>query len=622
MNAATLLAELRRRNVLRAGVLYIGTIWALAQGIAQLGPSFGTPDWVTRWFVIAGAIGFPFWLAFAWFYEFTPSGLKRESEVAPGDSIAHSTGRKLDFWIIGVLAVAVVLLLTNQLVRRHDATDVASRHTPADATPALTGIPQKSIAVLPLVNGSGNQDEQYFSDGLSEDLITALSQFDGLKVISRDSSFQFRRSKDSSKVIGEKLGVAHLLEGSVRRAGGEVRISAELVNAADGSTLWSQHYDRPYTDLFKLQDDITQAVADALKAKLLSGHGAVVQSDRPPSGNLDAYSAFLQGSAYYAHGDEAGARKAIEAFNRAIALDPHYARAYAALSHAWTHLGGTFLGGAAQRQAYDTARVAVDKALKLDPNSAAAYLARGYLAYFEFDWSRAHADFQRALQLAPNDGDAKYNFGALLSTLGQLDQALDLTRQALTTNPQNGSWNYALSQYLLAVGRTGEAEQALRTGIALTPQNAALYEQLAIIEILRGDAGAALAAAQREPPGPWHDIAVALALQIGSDRTAADAALKGLIGKYADTGPYQIAEVYALRKDPDPMFQWLGQAWNSHDPGISSLLYDPLILRYKDDPRFAAFCRKVGLPIPGDTIGTPGGPASAALPASATLATP
>src|SRR6185312_7046208 len=201
-------------------------------------------------------------------------------------------------------------------------------------------------------------------------------------------------------------------------------------------------------------------------------------------------------------------------------------------------------------------------------------------------WPRAHADFQRALQLAPNDGDAKYYFGALLSTLGQLDQALDLTRQALTTNPQNGSWNYALSQYLLAVGRTGEAEQALRTGIALTPQNAALYEQLAIIETLHGDAGAALKAAKQEPPGPWHDIAVALALQIGPDRAAADAALKTLIDKYADMGPYQIAEVYALRRDPDSMFQWLGHAWDSHDAGISSLLYDPLILRYKDDPRF------------------------------------
>jgi len=600
--------RLKQRKLVQWALAYVAAAFALLQGIDIVAQRFGWPDAVERWLIIAIAVGFFVALVLAWYHG------ERGAQRASGTEL---------------LILALLLAIGGGALWRFGkvpqaATPIAPvAASGSGAAVAATVIPEKSIAVLPLVNGSGNQDEQYFSDGLSEDLITALSQFAGLKVISRDSAFQFRHSTDSSKMIGEKLGVAHLLEGSVRRAGGEVRISAELVNAADGSTVWSQHYDRPYTDLFKLQDDITRAVADALKAELLSGNGAVVQSDRPPSGNLDAYNAFLQGNAYYAHGDEAGARKAIEAFSHAIVLDPHYARAYAALSRAWSRLGGAFLGGAAQRQAYDTARTAVDKALQLDPDSAAAYLSRGYLAYFEFDWPRAHADFQRALQLAPNNSDTKYNFGALQSTLGQLDQALDLTRQALTTDPQNGSWHYALSQYLLAVGRTNEAEQAIQTGIALTPQNAALHEQLAIIEILRGNTGAALQAAMQEPPGPWHDIAVALTLQIGSDRTAADAALKALIGKYSDTGPYQIAEVYALRKDSDNMFQWLDHAWNSHDPGISSLLYDPLILRYKGDPRFAAFCRKVGLPVPDDAADTTSNPASTiAPPASATVATP
>jgi TolB-like protein len=239
-----LIAELKRRNVLRAAVLYAGAVWAFGQGLSQFSPALSLPDWVTRWFLIACIIGFPFWIAFAWFYEFTPSGLKRESEIDPFDSIAHSTGRKLDFWIIGVLTVAVVLLLTNQFVQRKNVN-------------ALVAVSGQSIAVLPLTNESGDKDQQYFSDGLSEDLINALSQFSGLKVIGRNSSFQFRDSKDDTKTIGAKLGVAHLLEGSVRRAGDVVRISAELINAGDGSTLWSQHYDRPYTDLFKLQDDIT-----------------------------------------------------------------------------------------------------------------------------------------------------------------------------------------------------------------------------------------------------------------------------------------------------------------------------------------------------------------------------
>jgi TolB-like protein len=193
--------------------------------------------------------------------------LKRESEIEADASITRGTGRKLDKWIIAVLVVAVVLLLTNAFVWHKGA---GLQSNAADGAAAFASIPAKSIAVLPLSNESGDTSEQYFSDGLSEDLITALSQFAGLKVISRNSSFQFRNSKDTSKIIGEKLGVAHLLEGSVRRAGGEVRISATPVNATDGSTLWSQHYDRPYQDLFALQDDITHAVAAALKAKLLA----------------------------------------------------------------------------------------------------------------------------------------------------------------------------------------------------------------------------------------------------------------------------------------------------------------------------------------------------------------
>ncbi|MGH8212545.1 MAG: hypothetical protein ACREPP_04850, partial [Rhodanobacteraceae bacterium] len=225
MPNAGFLHELRRRNVLRAALLYAGAVWAFGQGLSQFSPALGLPDWTTRWFLVAACIGFPFWLTFAWFYEFTPTGLKRESEIDPAESVTAHTGRKLDFWIIGVLAVAVVLLVTNQFVLRRDATSTADASTIA-AT--LAKVPQKSIAVLPFANEGGDTDQQYFSDGLSEDFINALSQFAGLKVIGRNSAFQFRNSKDDAKTIGEKLGVAHLLEGSVRRQGDTVRVSAEL----------------------------------------------------------------------------------------------------------------------------------------------------------------------------------------------------------------------------------------------------------------------------------------------------------------------------------------------------------------------------------------------------------
>ena len=576
-----LFAELKRRNVLRAAVLYAGAVWALSQGISQLTPAIGLPDWATRWFLIAAVIGFPFWVAFAWFYEFTPSGLKRESEIDPTDSIAHSTGRKFDSWIVGVMALAIVLLLTDRFVARR----------------GVGAVDNPSIAVLPLANESGDPTQQYFSDGLSEDLINALAQFNGLKVISRNSSFLFRESKDDAKAIGTKLGVAHLLEGSVRRAGEEVRISVELVNAADGSTLWSQRYDRPYADLFKLQDAITQAVAGALKTKLLPNDIAATQNDRPPNGNLAAYNAYLQGQFYNARNTEADERKAIDAYTAATQLDPSYALAWAKLGHAWAHLAGGSLGGASAQKAYAQARAAITRALVLQPNLAAAHVARGYLfLYADFDWTGAEAEFRRAVQLAPNDGGAMSGLGKLLATLGQPEQSVTLTRQALETDPLNSHWRYWLAGYLSGLARLDEAERAVRNAMDLQPAAVAFRGQLTIIAIQRGDAKSALANARQEPAGLSQDVFVALAQQISGDVAAADAALRHLIDKWPTEGPYQIAVVYALRRDSDNTFAWLDRAWDARDPGIGLLLTDPFILHYRNDPRFAAFCQKVGLP--------------------------
>jgi TolB-like protein/Flp pilus assembly protein TadD len=601
--------RLKQRKLVQWALAYVAAAFALLQGIDIVAQRFGWPDAIERWLIIAIAVGFFVALVLAWYHG--ERGVQRAS------------GTELLILAL-LLAIGGGALWRFGKVPQVTASITSVAASGSGTAVAATVIPEKSIAVLPLVNGSGNQDEQYFSDGLSEDLITALSQFAGLKVINRDSSFQFRHSKDSIQIIGEKLGVAHLLEGSVRRAGGEVRISAELVNAADGSTLWSQHYDRPYTDLFKLQDDITQSVADALKAKLLSGHGAVVQSDRPLSGNLDAYNAFLQGNAYTEIGSDESLRQAIVAYTTATRLDPHYARAWAALSFAQINLANAFLSGTEQRRTYAEARKAADTALALDPDSAAAHNAQGYLLEnADFDWSGAEAAFRRALQLAPNDALTKGNLGSLLATLGQPESAVELTRQALVSDPRHATWHVFLSEYLGLLGRLDEAELAARTAIALQPEGTDLHEGLAVVEILRGNASAALVAAQQEPPGPWHDIAMTLALQIGTDHAAADAAMKTLIDKYADLGPYQIAEAYALRRDPDRMFQWLDHAWASRDPGTGNLLYDPLILRYKDDPRFAAFCKKVGLPVPGDITDRSSSPASAAAPpSSASAATP
>jgi TolB-like protein/Flp pilus assembly protein TadD len=479
-------------------------------------------------------------------------------------------------------------------------------HKPWVAKPAaaarLTPTAAASIAVLPLANESGEAAQQYFSDGISEDLITALSQFPGLKVIGRTSAFQFRDPKQDSRSIGAKLGVAHLLEGTVRRSGDIVRVSAALIDTADGTTQWSERYDRQYKDLFALQDEITHAVAGALKAKLLPGEHAAAQSEQPPSGNLEAYNALLQGRFYFARGRDADDHKAIEFFTQATRLDPRYALAWSELAYAWTLHSGDFLEGAAAQEAYAKAREAADRALALAPDLAAAHNARGdLLQLVDFDWRGAEAQYRRALELAPNDAQVKLNLGSALATYGEMDQAIELTRQALVTEPLRAGAYKALATYFLGLQRLDEAERAINKAVELQPASEPFRSWLTIIETQRGNAPAALEAALQEPPGIFRDMSLAFARQLGGDRNAADAALRTLIEKQANNSAYQIAEVYALRNDAKATFEWLDRAWSNRDSGIQYLLFDPFILRYKEDLRFAAFCRKVGLPAPGQT---------------------
>jgi TolB-like protein/Flp pilus assembly protein TadD len=583
------LARLKQRKLVQWALAYVAAAFALLQGIDIVAQRFGWPDVVERSLIIAICVGFFMVLLLAWYHG------ERGAQKVSG---------------IELLILALLLGIGGGALWRFAdaptaATAVAAEPagTPAGIQPVpAASIPQKSVAVLPWANESGDKDQQYFSDGLSEDLITALSQFAGLKVISRDSSFHFRHSNDSSREIGAKLGVAHLLEGSVQKLGDEVRISAELVNCADGSTLWSQHYDRPYKDLFALQDDITKSVAAALKAKLLEGGGAVVQSDRPPSGNLAAYTAYQRGVAYATLGTATGQHQAIAQFDQAIRLDPRYAQAYAASSVAWQGLAGSFdTDAVAVRNEIAQARAAADMALQLDPELAFAHEAlAGLMAAFDFNWTGALAESQRAMKLAPGDSGAKAGLAAIQARLGQISSAVELDRQALGSTPLSAGGYFGLGRKLVGLGQLDEAESALRQSIKLTSGASRPHAYLAMIEVLRGDAAAALSAAQKTPAGFWHDFAVTLALQIGTDRAAADAALKNAIDKYSSNDAYQIADIYAVRKDPDNMFKWLDRAVANRDAGVELLLFDPLILRYQHDPRFAVFCKKVGLPTTTD----------------------
>ena len=468
---------------------------------------------------------------------------------------------------------------------------------PVAATVAATAVPSmdRSIAVLPLVNASYDPAQQFFSDGLSDNLIAALSRFDGLKVIGHMSSFQFRDSKDDARAIGTKLGVAYLVGGSVQRAGEVVRINASLTRVADGSTLWAEHYDRPYQDLFALQDEIAQSVARALQAKLLSTSSAAKQGDRPPSGNIEAYNAYLQG---LKHWHDEDFPKSAEYMAKAVQLDPGYAMAWAHLSGSWS-TAAMFWDKAptVAREHMRQARLAADKALQLAPQLGPAHAAHAYLLFYEFDHRGALAECRRAVQLAPDDATVLNGCGHVLAGIGKLGEAIRLREYLLSIEPLYSVNTFKYAELLMATGRLDEAAKYLRTAAGLSQSKLSLQQfQFMYVALLRGNAKDALEIADTQP-SPWREMDLALAAQLGTDRAASGAVLAKVIenGTWKKTSPYLIAQAYALRGDADKTVEWLERAPAGD---ILFMLTDPLILRFRKDPRLIAFCAKIGLPPP------------------------
>ncbi|MDB5973154.1 MAG: hypothetical protein JWQ90_5604 [Hydrocarboniphaga sp.] len=586
--------ELQRRNVHRAAVFYAGAAWLIVQVATQVFPFFDIPNATVRVVVIAVVVGFPFAMAFSWFYEWTPQGIKLESEIDRSASVTQQTGKAMDRWIIAVLSLAVVVLLADRLVLHRNAIE-----------PVTTAAVGKSIAVLPLANSTGDPSNDYFSDGISEELISSLSRLSSLKVIGRTSSFQFRNTRDDSKTIGEKLGVVYLLEGSVRKSSDRVRIAVALVKSADGVNVWSETYDRELKDIFAVQSEIASSVAGQLKIALLGNNAQAVQTPTaatPSNQNVEAYNALLQGNYYFQRRTAEDYRKAVDCYEQAIRLDPDYALAWARLSSTLT-LAASTLGGTADeiRQSMAKARSAADTALRLAPDLGEAHFARGILLQNgDLDWIGAGAEFHRALERLPQDALLLMTLGFRKANEGRFDEAAVLYRQAFVVDPLFSTALYYLARTLTGKGAYDEAEAALRKAIELQPLGSQSYMQLAILQILRGHAAAAVDLAKQETNPFWRNYALSLAYYANGERAEADAQLKQLIDENADSSGAQIAAVYALRKEPDKVFEWLERARATHDPGAFLVRVDPFLSAYKDDPRYVAFCRKIALPGPGD----------------------
>jgi TolB-like protein/Flp pilus assembly protein TadD len=596
LNLPNFFAELQRRHVYKVGAAYAVAGWLVVQIVTQVFPIFEVSALAQRLIVLVIVAGFPLTLVLTWLFDITPKDIVRTDDLpATGESQAIQRARvgmdrKMNYVLALLLVTAIGYFVLDRTVLRRDSAQTTSN--------------AKSIAVLPLVNTSGDAANDYFSDGLSEELIAVLAKIPGLKIIGRSSSFLFKGKSDDSRTIGEKLGVTNLLEGSVRKQGDRVRIVAELINAADGRALWSETYDRELKDVFAVQSEIATAVTEQLKIKLL---GAPAKSDAAPSNdNLAAYNALQQGTFYFRLGTEEGTRKATEFYGEAIRLDPRYALAYAQLSAAWRQLAATWLGGAEANEAYAKARNAAQTALSLAPNLAAGHEALGFvLVTPDLDFAGAEAEFRKAEKLAPADAGPKFALSFVFAVQGRLAEAENIMRQTLALDPLGVTRYLNLARILIAGGRYDEAEAALRKAIELQPAAARLHAYLTTLDVLRGNAKAALQDAQLEPRGFWQDYALALALQIQNDRGAADAALQKLIDENAVSGPFQIATVYGLRKEPDKMFDWLERAYTEHDPGLTQLLGTPFILNYRDDPRFAALCQKLKVQVPPTAVTKP-----------------
>ncbi len=400
--------ELKRRNVVRVGIAYVIMTWVVLQVVDFALDVIDAPNWIMQLLVLLAAIGLLAALVFAWAFEMTPEGLKRESEVDRSQSITHQTGRKLNHVIMGTLVVAVLVLSYRQFVAptatAPEATPSAATETPA-AADAQADTP-RSIAVLPFEDYSEAGDQEYFSKGISEEILNLLAKTDALRVAARTSSFAFAGSEEDIRSIGEKLDVETVLEGSIRKAGPTIRITAQLINVEDGYHLWSESYDREYKDIFKIQDEIASAIMDSLRVHLMAEEQARMQSE--VASNLDAYSTYLIGRERMALRTEDDLEAARERFEKAIELDPEYAPAHVALAHVWLLLEQAQYGGEDVDQV-EVDRIItphLDKALALAPDHPDAIAVKGYHDLRRNRNAEAKAAFDRALTLNPNHAEA------------------------------------------------------------------------------------------------------------------------------------------------------------------------------------------------------------------------
>jgi TolB-like protein/Tfp pilus assembly protein PilF len=588
------LNELKRRNVLRVAAAYLVLAWLIIQVVETIFPIYGFSDASIRMVITILAIGLIPTVIFTWAFELTPEGLKKESEADRSRSIVPNTGKKLDRMIMVVLALALGYFAFDKFALNPQREAVVQEQVFAQVEQArqkgrtegrVESYGDQSIAVLAFDDMSPEGDQEYLSDGIAEELLNLLAKIPELRVISRSSAFSFKGQNLELTEIGERLNVAHILEGSVRKSGNQVRITAQLIEARSDTHLWSETYDRQLDDIFAIQDDIAAMVVEQLKITLLG------QIPHAKEVNPEAYSLYLQARHLRRQFSAESYEQSIALYQQALAIEPDYPAAWIGLAVVYFNQASNGLLPAAE--GFAQAREAAERALAIDPDYALAHAVLGDNA-MDTDLTQAARHYERALELDPVNIDIIGGAASLLYALGRPDEAITLQEYATAHDPVNPGGHGRLSTSYFCAGRWDAAIASLQTALRLSPDAIGGHYMLGTFLLFQGNAEAALAELAQESFEIGRLFGLAMAQHALGDTRAADSVLAELIEKFAQDTAYNIAYVMAFRNEVDRAFEWLNKAVENADPGLAGIVCQPEFSNLHDDPRWLPFLESIG----------------------------